>query len=413
MTRGLVKVITSSLAILALFVTPAFAYSESVLTTTNPSGTPAYSCPDCHSLEAGVTSPTVAPRSVPSSWTYDSEAGEDLGTRKGPHGGYTSGTQKCGVCHTIHGASLTGGQLLAEETIAATCYTCHDGTGGGGVYGVIQQRMDLDGTPFDPAETSATAINGTAGGVHRIGFLNSGNMVTVPGGNADGSSLDTTFTGSNGSMTCTDCHSPHNSNTVKPFIGDRSRSVDDTTTTILTNRLLRKRPTLATVAVTEYGSNWCESCHVGSHPDTATAYAHPVSHDGDLLDGDSLNYSHVSKLTTYSADTTTTGPLGGDNFGYFIQVRERDISEPEYLTDPLDATQPEGPICQQCHEDSRDLGAATGDQEERRLQPSQAFSNPTDGQTAGNPRFQNFPHEAVQDGLLVENKDDLCLNCHP
>jgi hypothetical protein len=41
---------------------------------------------------------------------------------------------------------------------------------------------------------------------------------------------------------------------------------------------------------------------------------------------------------------------------------------------------------------------------------------------SGNPRFANFPHEAVNGRMLVEggdsaqigggNNDDLCLNCH-
>jgi hypothetical protein len=30
-----------------------------------------------------------------------------------------------------------------------------------------------------------------------------------------------------------------------------------------------------------------------------------------------------------------------------------------------------------------------------------------------NPRFQNFPHETTNSRMLVEEYDDLCLNCHP
>ncbi len=30
-----------------------------------------------------------------------------------------------------------------------------------------------------------------------------------------------------------------------------------------------------------------------------------------------------------------------------------------------------------------------------------------------NPRFQDFPHETVNEHMLIETGDDLCLNCHP
>jgi hypothetical protein len=32
--------------------------------------------------------------------------------------------------------------------------------------------------------------------------------------------------------------------------------------------------------------------------------------------------------------------------------------------------------------------------------------------TTSNPRFQNFPHETVNQHMLVETGDNLCLNCH-
>lgn len=86
------------------------------------------------------------------------------------------------------------------------------------------------------------------------------------------------------------------------------------------------------------------------------------------------------------------------------------------------------PICQQCHEDTRFAGA---------LYDGVALGGPllsfTDGElnrgffsdvepligpvTSGSrdvltPRFQNFPHETVNDSMVVETGDDLCLNCH-
>ncbi len=378
--------------VFAFGATPALAYQESI-SATDPASTPVYACPTCHGLESGATSPTVAPRSVPSTWTYDSEAGFYVGSRKGPHGGYTTGTQKCKVCHSIHSSEGLDGPLLPESTIAATCYTCHDGTGGGGVYGVIYQR-----TGFNPAEASATAMVGTAGGVHRIGYLNASDRVVVPGGNPDGSSLETTFTGEGGSLTCTDCHSAHNSGTVAPFVGDRKRSAEDTTTNIATNRLLRQRPTSATTTVTVYGTGWCATCHKGSHVTGGPGTSHAVETDDSVR-----NYSQVTLLAGLDTSLTSgLGPLGGSNFGYIMTDN-----------DPGPGGHGgEKPICQQCHEDARVVGGTFGASDQFHVKTSQAYSAPLDGEVAGNPQFQNFPHESVNDGLLIETTDGLCANCH-
>lgn len=395
----ILKLLTGAFVALAVSAVPALAYEESI-SSTDPAATPSYSCPACHGLEEGIASPTVGPRSVPSTWTWDSEVGADLGSRKGPHGGYTSGTQKCQVCHTMHGAAGWEGPLLPEETIAATCYTCHDGTGGGGVYGVIYQR-----TGFDPQEASATAMAGTAGGVHRIGVLNGNDKVDVPGGNSSGTSLETTFTGPGGSMTCTDCHSPHNSKTVEPFVGDRVRSAEDITSDVATNRLLKQRPTLGTTDETVYGTGWCMSCHKGSHKGADPGFQHPYQSNDSLR-----NYSTVQLLAGFNTSATAgTGALGGSNFGYIM---------PDTNPGATGGHSGELPICQQCHEDSRVIGGQLNAADQFFVTNAQAFDAALDGDVAGNPRFQNFPHEAVNDGLLVESSptvpvpDGLCFNCH-
>ena len=93
------------------------------------------------------------------------------------------------------------------------CNTCHDGTGGSGVYGVIQART---GQPAGSQHRIETTTGPVAG-------------MLVPGGRSDGTTRTTGYSGTGGSMTCTDCHSPHNTDCVAPFIGDRMRTEDDTT----------------------------------------------------------------------------------------------------------------------------------------------------------------------------------------
>lgn len=423
--KRLIVIVAIAAAVLMLSAAQALAYQESI-TSTDPASTPSFACPDCHGLEANATTLTPAP-GVPATWTLESTT--TVGTRKGPHGGYTAGTQKCVVCHTTHGSSATSVKnlndsgvpagtwtateiLRFEETIAATCFTCHDGTGGGGVYGVLRQR-----TGNDPFETSATAIAGTAGGGHRIGWTNASNRVDVPGGNTDGSSRETTFTGRGGSMTCTDCHSPHNSRTVEPFTGDRLRSANDTTSEYRTNRLLKRRPTGGASNVTRYGSEWCQSCHRGSHKGASTNFPHSLM-DQTVQNPNPWFYDQVSRLATYSPvapvdpsnpASYTVGPLGGNNFGYIMVLDDNQVGtgSASYTGQPY-------PICQQCHEDARDIGGGDVNLDNRYIDTSQAFDPALDGNSAGNPRFQNFPHETVEDGLLIETRtyDTICLNCH-
>jgi len=372
-TKFWIRLAIVSVALFSLSAVPAFAYPEST-GNVEPSGTPPM-CSDCHGLESLTQDPaTVGQASKPSTWSaFDSEAGTFVGSRKGPHGGYTSGTQKCSTCHMVHNAAGNT-DLLPEATIADTCNTCHDGTGGGGVYGVIAYRSG-------PASR-------TAGAGHRIGpdSLNSTGTVTVPGGSTTGNgSLETTFTGENGSMTCTDCHSPHNADTVDPFIGDRKRSSADTSTRVATNRLLRRMPTKATVAVDKYGSDWCESCHKGSHLAVAN---HAVSRNAS-----GYAYDNVVVRSAYNSTVASAAPssLGGSNLGYVASS----------TVDPA-------PICQQCHEDARHVG----DVQRFAVTTAESFTVNADGVGGGNPQYQNFPHETLGANLLIEQDPDLCTNCH-
>lgn len=326
---------------------PAFAYDET------GSGR---ACIDCHGSGDG---------SAESSATA---------ARKGPHGGYTTGTQKCQTCHQPHNAGKGSPETLllmasapsaVGPTISDTCLTCHDGTGGAGVYGAIRQRFPL-------AEVSE----------HRINMGSAGSML-VPMGESDGDTATVAFTGADGGLSCGDCHSAHDHGTVEPFTGDRVRTGDDTTTAHPTNRLLRRRPTSAATETAVYGTEWCGGCHKGF---TRAGHTHSVS------TAPTRYYDKVDRLDAAgTAMDAQPGPLGGSNRGY------------------VTTNAPEPPICQQCHEDARAVGQTTQFQ----LSAAEQFDPAHDGVEDGNPRFQNFPHESAQGSLLVEEYADLCGNCHP
>ena len=86
---------------------PAFAYYESSQTS-GPAGTPAWSCQACHGREDGRD---LAHGRSPSGTRV--RGGASVGTRKGPQGGYTTGTNKCELCHVVH--------TVPEATASSFC----------------------------------------------------------------------------------------------------------------------------------------------------------------------------------------------------------------------------------------------------------------------------------------------------
>lgn len=331
--------------IFASAATPVFAYDET------DSGR---ACTECHGQHDGTP------------------ASESESARRGPHGGYTTGTQKCQTCHAPHdaGNGAPDAIILMESapsavgpTISDTCLTCHDGTGGAGVYGAIRQRYPL-------AEVSE----------HRINMGTSGSML-VPSGESDGDTATVSFSGADGGLSCADCHSAHDSDTVDAFIGDRVRTSDDTLTALASNRLLRRKPTSATTSTAVYGTEWCGGCHKGY---IKAGHSHSVS------TAPTRYYDKVDRLNAAgTAMAALPGPLGGSNRGY------------------VTTNAPEPPICQQCHEDARVVGNTTQFQ----ISASETFTPSLDGTGTGNPQFQNFPHESAQENFLIEEVN-LCTNCH-
>lgn len=313
----------------------------------------------------------------------------NTGTRWGPHGGYTSTTNACKTCHTLHDAP-TDFSLLPGETIKATCLTCHDGTttGGGGVYGAIVGRGETVGAEHSIEETSA-----------------------VPGGDAaSGGSVTMAFSGPGATLTCSDCHSPHGTNCVTAFYGERQRSYGWGLMTIQTqNRLLKQRPGNATTPTADYGSDWCLACHAGRASGLGV-HNHPA--ESKATSTTPYTYRRLPVFTgSFPSSTTVLGPAGS---GKTAAVQYYPFLWP-YPRTPLQAGT--YPICQQCHEDARNVGTLVADGTE--AQPQAHLITSADGRTStDNPRFQNFPHETTGYRMLVEATttaytDDLCLNCHP
>ncbi len=356
------------IAVLAsvIIAAPSVALAFDETTATIPADWDAANCGGCHDP-----------------WPH-AAIGSGPNSRIGVHGGYTTTTSKCSECHSVHQAPATATLLLPGETIKATCFTCHDGTQGRGVYGAIAAR--------------GLTVNGS----HSVETTN-----VVPGGDAEtGGSATVFFAGPNGTMSCTDCHSAHGANIVEPFQRERARTGLNVPISAgyVSSQILKQKPGNATTATTEYGSDWCLGCHQGRDAGLSMTHNHPA--DSSSTNASPFVYNNVAILASgVNASTTTTGPLGVNNGGYLMP----------YPRTPQQTGH--APICQQCHEDARDPGSLTTTGNAGNVTPFTV--NSTDGNNAAdNPRFQTFPHETTAYRMLIEASataytDGLCLNCHP
>jgi hypothetical protein len=300
----------------------------------------------------------------------------------GPHGNYSNTSNICGICHTLHDAASDSYKLLPRSTVTDTCFFCHDGTAasGKGVYGAIAGR----GLTVQ-ASHSCTTTN------------------IVPGGAADGGSATMAFS-EGGMLGCGDCHSPHGRNTVNRYRSNRARnSVNDTfrNPPLLSSKLLRSRPGGVATATMDYGSDWCLACHQGRGSGGSMVVNHPVDSTATIVGP--FTYSRVAMMASDTSLETTIGSMGR-----LVTIAEFRVRHNRAFVMPYPRTVQQAghaPICQQCHENARAVGAVGA------VEPSPVGLDGTNA--AANPRFNTFPHESTNASFLVEVDDDLCMNCHP
>lgn len=289
---------------------------------------------------------------------------------QGPHSGFSNTlTDKCGACHNVHEAASSS-KLLLASTITGVCNSCHDlsftGAGGRGVYGAIRARGETVSARHD-----IVAYNETEAGYTPTS--------AIPGG--DNLVLDAA--GSPTALLCTSCHTPHANTATQNFRGDRYRNpLGGPFVAPLTNHLLQDDlQATAKGTYSEYGTLWCGACHTRRHSANPALNNHPTGNSA------AWGYEDVTH-------TAGTG-MGSTNAGYTMF--------PVAAGADGRVSNRQAPICQQCHEDYRDVEAAFTITD---------FADPDGSTLTDNPRFQTFPHETLGANMTVETGDDLCLNCH-
>jgi predicted CXXCH cytochrome family protein len=352
----LVSYVASLTVLLVVLALPAAAFGFAHTDGRDQRGSFYFVCSDCHVTWAGGSDATTTP-SIEGA---------------GPHGYYRADSAKCQMCHQVHESAAGSTKLLPAETIQDTCFSCHDNTGAAGVYSAITKR------------------GGSVVASHSIETT-----THVPGGSFD---LEA-------KLGCPSCHSVHRATAVAAFRTDRQVPMaigSAPNGAKYSNQLLRDdvggkpRGTYTT-----YGADWCAGCHdrrmsggtVANHPTEASKTADPgwkAFNYGRIAIVTGANDLTTEILADLDPDYVGTG-LGMTNFGYVM---------------PYPRTTGEGgqgehkPICQQCHEDARNVGS-----------PGAAI--PFASETPTNPAFYSFPHQSNVRRFLVEDHDDLCMNCHP
>lgn len=133
----------------------------------------------------------------------------------GPHGGYTTTTNKCAVCHSTHYAEGSF-MLLRANSREAACDYCHGG-GGGSTINIQMDNAYKDMTAnFDYADgvvDLATDPDGYGTG-HTLGYTGEAPTDIKPA-----------YQSTQG-LACFDCHSPHgNSARMIGVIGNPGRAL--------------------------------------------------------------------------------------------------------------------------------------------------------------------------------------------
>ncbi|MCL4499949.1 MAG: hypothetical protein M1335_06900 [Chloroflexi bacterium] len=256
-----------------------------------------------------------------------------------PHGGYSSTTNECKVCHAVHQA--TGSfRLLRDNSATTECDFCH------GVSGVANSKpvhLDQNGHGLQLGQTG---------------------IIYAPDDIADTTTASAARFQIDASLWgCASCHSVHNASTIQLV------DVGGGTSTKLLKKLPNPNKTVAAnytsydpSSATQKLANWCSACHnanIGLHTtaksfnSTTNVYGHDASADGGANAG--AVYGTPSSWSVNAADAVNNGPsckqchVGDGDTSTAMNFPHSGGSTPNLLKIGSSATTLDG-VCVSCHE---------------------------------------------------------------
>lgn len=182
-----------------------------------------------------------------------------------PHGGYSTTTQKCVVCHAVHNASASG-EVLLGDTVANACVYCH--VNGASAYTQVYNSA--------PANYSGTDYNNAH---------NSWNVGAVDYG-----------------VTCTQCHQVHaadNAMTNNAYLTQRLLSGPKVWVATEYDPSIGRAP-LSTDSSNTALTIWCTKCHGTSLGGTYGYYGAGYDGQTHVMTTATANYAGAGASGTYA-----------------------------------------------------------------------------------------------------------------
>lgn len=243
---------------------------------------------------AAAISPAAAATGIPSPGTVGE--GGYLAPQAGssPHGGYANTTNKCKVCHAVHGATAGGEKLMRTTNVYyndpkymgnvpnAKCRWCHSSDP------VIGQN--IFGTPAPPYPVNSPLEDNVSMSCVYCHISGSFAIKKVYDGDPDNYWMESTaqdFQNNHASshgmgqaglapsrvyQGCPSCHSVHGANTWDPDTSDANPATD----------ILRNSPGPSLTTPVANMTDFCRDCHDGTGQNGATGWCGAHCHKGSL-----------------------------------------------------------------------------------------------------------------------------------
>lgn len=312
-----------------------------------------------------------------------------------PHGGYSSSTDFCLQCHSVHNtASTTDGAyaLLWKSSVTATCNTCHGlaayggaATGprdsntltgfSAGIMGTAAQRSAYDNAApvaSHPLGTSSTTGTGDDVAMQTSGWSYHGSPTVWAGNTQDPDGLQ-----------CTSCHTAH---------GDFGALVNSERGVVRTTAGGSSLDTAQTFAEGR-------AIYLGS----ALRYLHQV---GGVWQGcTDLTYTTCTPLTTTDSEGQTVYLYGYKMLSAYPNFNWDGGGESWGLDR---YTHDQARWCGSCHPKhvSTDFGTSFT------YHNHPTGCNACHGNPTNDPTSVDFPHTSTFANFLKQYPDGLCITCH-